>query len=87
MTTCTKFSIVSIITCVLKFDVWRHAGFEDQSKTCPVKFASTGTCSGPFGISECYHEAMGKYGNIPPKGCKCIPNGVNSRFCLCNIIC
>ena len=66
-----------------------HAGFssEDQSKTCPVKFASTGTCSGPFGISECYHEAMAKYGNIPPKGCQCIPNGVNSRFCLCNIIC
>ncbi|KGN52689.1 hypothetical protein Csa_008701 [Cucumis sativus] len=69
--------------------VWRgDAGSDqDQPRTCPVKFASTGTCQEPYGTAGCYDEVMGKYGNFPPKDCQCIPNGDNSRFCQCNIYC
>ncbi|KAG6607501.1 hypothetical protein SDJN03_00843, partial [Cucurbita argyrosperma subsp. sororia] len=59
----------------------------DQSKTCPQQFRSTGTCAGWIGISECYSESMARNGNIPPKGCKCIPDGVDSRICRCNVVC
>ncbi|KAG6607502.1 hypothetical protein SDJN03_00844, partial [Cucurbita argyrosperma subsp. sororia] len=59
----------------------------DQSKTCPEEFHSTGTCGDWTGVSECYSESMARHGNIPPKGCECIPKGADSRICRCNAVC